>query len=342
MSTPPPPDIFSAPQSSPMSSIRAFIQRHGEIRNRDAFEDSSSNDSDNLLGTLNVSENAVPFVIDPALAPVNPHNILLDRVRAIKRQRVLSSDALRDFEGFENAQSPMEHMAHIFLVQLENRDMLRLLTLTQEYRVPETLKNTCQDYAWVYLLSPSIMLYKGKNGPTNVLAAMRQLNVLNLPPATETGRCDIVCEIIKKTMTDVRHHIKDKIKQSLKDDSPSHDIAALTRACIGGSKAKPTAALFMRIAFLSCAYPTCVTDKFWDKVDQSLTKTRTDCKTPAELQAVFEAILAQDKAKFGEPDLITHPAVALRDVDQWLLSVNGVAGAAADLTSVSTATSRSF
>ncbi|KAJ3750377.1 hypothetical protein DFH05DRAFT_1467036 [Lentinula detonsa] len=104
-------------------------------------------------------------------------------------------------------------------------------------------------------------------------------------------------------------------------------------------------ALFMRIAFLrwqSCAYPTCVTDKFWDKVDQSLTKTRTDCKTPAELQAVFEAILAQDKAKFGEPDLITHPAVALRDVDQWLLSVNGVAGAAADLTSVSTATSRSF
>lgn len=34
----------------------------------------------------------------------------------------------------------MEHMAHLYTVGLESRDMLRLLTLTQEYRVPETLK----------------------------------------------------------------------------------------------------------------------------------------------------------------------------------------------------------
>lgn len=42
---------------------------------------------------------------------------------------------------------------------------------------------------------------------------MRKLNVSNLPPATETGRCDIVIEIIKKGMTDARHNIKEKVRK---------------------------------------------------------------------------------------------------------------------------------
>lgn len=41
-----------------------------------------------------------------------------------------------------------------------------------------------------------------------------------------------------------------KITKTLPDEGKITDIATLTKTCIGNSKAKPTAALYMRIAFL--------------------------------------------------------------------------------------------
>ncbi|KAJ3781107.1 hypothetical protein GGU10DRAFT_379884 [Lentinula aff. detonsa] len=318
------PDPFSntpEPQLSPMSNLRALMSQRNGVRDRTEFEQDNADPAANG-GQL--------VVIDPVLASTSPLNVMLNRVRAIKRLRVISPDSVRDFEAFENAQSPPEHLAHILLVGLENRDFLRLLTLSMDYKVPETLKTTCKDYAWVYILSPTIMQYKGKSGPDNVLVAMRQLNVNNLPPSSETGRCDVILEIIKKGMTDARHNIKEKIASSVKNEGAAHrDIAALTRACIATSKAKPTALLFIRIAFLRWQfnqYPTYITDRFWNKVDETLVSYRTEFKTAAELQAAFEAIFHSDKVKYGQPDLVLNPSVALRDVDEWLLKVSSAAG----------------
>ncbi|KAE9385091.1 hypothetical protein BT96DRAFT_950089 [Gymnopus androsaceus JB14] len=326
----PSPDPFTnnpEPQLSPMSSLRALMSRRNGIRDCAAFEQDST---DPFAEGSGGGHDAGSIAIDPMLAAASPLNAMLDRVRAIKRLCVISPDSVRDFEAFENAQSPPEHLAHVFLVGLENRDAFRLLTSSVDYRVPETLKTTCKDYAWVYILSPTIMQYKGKTGPANVLAAMRQLNVNNLPPPSETGRCDVIMEIIKKGMTDARHNIKEKITSSVKNEAAAHrDIAALTRACIATSKAKPTAALFVRIAFLRWQfnqYPTCVTDKFWDKVDETLVKYRTEFNTAAELQPAFEAIFHSNKEKYGQPDLVLNPSVAIRDVNEWLLKVSSAAG----------------
>ncbi|KAJ3780255.1 hypothetical protein GGU10DRAFT_380927 [Lentinula aff. detonsa] len=277
------PDPFAntpEPQLSPMSNLRALMSQRNGVRDRTEFEQDNADPAANG-GQL--------VVIDPALTSTSPLNVMLNRVRAIKRLHVISPDSVRDFEAFENAQSPPEHLAHILLVGLENRDFLRLLTSSMDYKVPETLKTTCKDYAWVYILSPTIMQYKGKLGPDNVLAAMRQLNVNNLPPSSETGCCDVILEIIKKGMTDARHNIKEKRWQFNQ-------------------------------------YPTYITDRFWNKVDETLVSYRTEFKTAAELQAAFEAIFHSDKVKYGQPDLVLNPLVALRDVDEWLLKVSSAAG----------------
>ncbi|KAJ3870743.1 hypothetical protein F5051DRAFT_447208 [Lentinula edodes] len=199
--------------------------------------------------------------------------------------------------------------------------------IVQEYRIPETLKTTCKDYAWAYVLSPTILSYKSKSGPANVLAAMRQLNVSNLPPSSETGRVNVVLEVIKKGMTDACHNVKEKIISSVKNSaSPYRDIAALTQACIGCSKAKPMAALFVRIAFLRwqvAQHPTSNMDKFWDKVDEALNKYRTEFKTAIELnEKVIDLLLLP----LCYTDLSSVHSVAVRDLDQWLLIVHGVAG----------------
>ncbi|KAJ3992049.1 hypothetical protein F5050DRAFT_1811886 [Lentinula boryana] len=299
------PDPFAntpEPQLSPMSNLRALMSQRNGVRDHTEFEQNNADPAAN--GGQSV-------VIDPALASTSPLNVMLNYVRAIKRLRVISPDSVRDFEAFENAQSSPEHLAHILLVGLGNCDFLCLLTSSMDYKVPETLKTTCKDYAWVYILSPTIMQYKGKLGPDNVLAAMRQLN------------------IIKKGMTDARHNIKEKIASSVKNEGAAHrDIAALTRACIATSKAKPTALLFIQIAFLHWQfnqYPTCITDRFWNKVDETLVSYRTEFKMAAELQAAFKAIFHSDKVKYGQPDLVLNPSVALWDVDEWLLKVSSVA-----------------
>ncbi|KAJ3859038.1 hypothetical protein EV359DRAFT_68510 [Lentinula novae-zelandiae] len=287
------------PHSSPMSALRTLMSRRSAVWDRNTFK------SDDL--NIGNGTDIAAVVRDPGLMSMNPHSAMMDR-----------------------AQSPAEHMAHVYLVVLENRDALRLLTLSQEYRIPETLKTTCKDYAWAYVLSPTILLYKSKSGPANVLAAMRQLNVSNLPPSSETGRVDVVLEVIKKGMTDAHHNVKEKITLSVKNSASLYrDIAALTQACIGCSKAKPMAALFVRIAFLRwqvAQHPTSNMDKFWDKVDEALNKYRTEFKTAIELNDAFSTIYEEDQRTYGEPDLVSHPQVAVRDLDQWLLIVHGVAG----------------
>ncbi|KAJ3783464.1 hypothetical protein GGU10DRAFT_377646 [Lentinula aff. detonsa] len=316
-SSPSPNSPGAPPPSSPISSLRALMVRRDRVRSHSIFEEDNENTDS---GSANI------VAINPAM-PIDP---ILQRLQTIKRQRLLSMASIRDYEEFENANSPQEHMALVMMVVLENRDALRLLTLSQEYRVPETLKATCKDYAAVFILSPSILRYKGKMGPANVLAAMRQLNVSSLPPASETGRCDLILELIKKGMTEAQFNLKEKITASVKDvDSPSRDIATLTRACIGTSKAKATAGLFIRIAFIRWQHvqtPTHVSDKFWDKVDEALAKYRTEFRTAAEMQFAFNAIFEEDKLIYGEPDLVSHPQVAIRNVDQWLLCVNSAAG----------------
>ncbi|KAF8198374.1 hypothetical protein K438DRAFT_1933682 [Mycena galopus ATCC 62051] len=114
-------------------------------------------------------------------------------------------------------------------------------------------QKTCQDYAHCGLLSLKAKNYRNvKDGPTiqsNLLGAMRVLGISGLPPPMETGRCEVVTDCIGGALTNKRHSIKTTIFGPL-SVAKKVDIAKLTRACIGTSSAKPTAALYQRIVYL--------------------------------------------------------------------------------------------
>ncbi|KAF7324218.1 hypothetical protein MSAN_02534000 [Mycena sanguinolenta] len=149
----------------------------------------------------------------------------------------------------------MRHLFQIALVALQCRDLLQGIKADQErrYKLPDTLAKLCQDYAHVALLSPKARCYRNSNkgNPTiakSIVAAMRSLGVSDMPPAYETGRCDVLLKVLGKALTDKRYLIKTAIMESLSGSKV--DIATLTRTCIGTSPAQPTAALYQRIAFL--------------------------------------------------------------------------------------------
>lgn len=96
---------------------------------------------------------------------------------------------------------------------------------------------------------------------------MRQLNVSDLPAPQDLGRRELVLEIIGKALTNGRHALKSEVSNSVVDNpdynipirnineivkglEDKKDIATLTKACIGTSKAKASAALYIRIAFI--------------------------------------------------------------------------------------------
>lgn len=93
---------------------------------------------------------------------------------------------------------------------------------------------------------------------------MRKLELAEIPPARETGRCDVVKAAIMKGLTEYRCHVKAEVFAALIDPKLSEeekenakigkDIATLTRSCIGTAPTKPTAGLYHRLALIVCAF----------------------------------------------------------------------------------------
>ncbi|KAI0915349.1 hypothetical protein AcV5_003844 [Taiwanofungus camphoratus] len=174
----------------------------------------------------------------------------------------------------------MKHNFLILLNILECRDLLRLIVSdsAKQYKIPDTLKKMVQDYAHATIMSPSIVSYRSPKLPAIVLSSMRELNVADLSPASETGWCDVIIACIGKGLTDWRCHVKNQIIKSVQEKENARDIATLTHACIGSSKAKPTAAVYLRLAFLRHIVHATTNesvngkddDKFWVTVDKVL------------------------------------------------------------------------
>lgn len=75
-----------------MSALRALMSRqNGTVRSRALFEETGES----------ATRNEASAMLDPTPIGATTHLLLVERVRAIKRQRLLSPDALRDFEEFE-------------------------------------------------------------------------------------------------------------------------------------------------------------------------------------------------------------------------------------------------
>ncbi|KAF8958956.1 hypothetical protein BDZ97DRAFT_1761762 [Flammula alnicola] len=334
MSSTPPREDSLPPSSSPGDPMRSVIDlvnaraaSSGLVRSRSEYE-GDDDDESNIDPSLRR-----PRSTNTELTVATATNFLM-RGHAIKRQKTFTPESDRDFEEFLRSNNDAEHKIYIYSGLLECRDLLKLLTQSSEYRMSETLKKTAADYATAFVLAPSILFYKKKSGPPTVLAAMRELNISGLPASCETGRCDVVLTAIAKGMTDIRYHVKDKIANTVKkcENGVSRDIATLTQACIGNSKAKLTAALLIRIAFLRwvmAKYPKLSSEKYWDQVDTSLADYRQQFPGSGEMQIAFRVIYDEDLKKYGAPDTTNNPTTASHEVDSWLRTINVHAGALA-------------
>ncbi|KAF7351462.1 hypothetical protein MSAN_01578300 [Mycena sanguinolenta] len=299
----------------------------GTIRSRDEIEDNE----ELSLQTLDPDNPNLPYTVEQG--------------RAFKRHKNLTGASDIDADIFLKTRNPMRHLFQIALVALQCRDLLQGIKADQErrYKLPDTLAKLCQDYAHVALLSPKARCYRNSNkgNPTiakSIVAAMRSLGVSDMPPAYETGRCDVLLKVLGKALTDKRYLIKTAIMESLSGSKV--DIATLTRTCIGTSPAQPTAALYQRIAFFAqrrCqasdqpAQPDDfekenVKDKekddgFWKAVDDQLAVYYIDSFTSADRQRLWDTKYQADVRLYGPVDN-TLPITLMADLEGWLSTVN--------------------
>ncbi|KAJ7444264.1 hypothetical protein B0H11DRAFT_1931200 [Mycena galericulata] len=223
----------------------------------------------------------------------HPAPYTLEEGRAFKRHKNLTAQADADADMFLKTSNPMRHMFQMYIVGLECRDALQIIKTDQgkKYKVEDTLAKTCTDYAGIGMLSHRNKNYRnrkdGRSIQSSILDAMRTLQVKDLPPAMETGRCDVVLKYIGKALTDKRFLIKKQIFASL-NGKEKVDIAKLTRLCISASPARPTLPMYQRIAFLrsiavqfkkdgvkdTAGKPGTddAGDSFWNAVDNKLAK----------------------------------------------------------------------
>ncbi|KAJ6622969.1 hypothetical protein B0H10DRAFT_2213977 [Mycena sp. CBHHK59/15] len=282
-------------------------------------------------------------------AHVQPDNIsnpyTLEEGRALKRHKNLSAQSDADADVFLKTAHPMRHAYQILLVGLKCRDALKIIAAdnSKKYKLSDTLKKTCQDYAHVAVLSPKANRYRDSGrGPTiaaTILATMRLIGIMELPPASETSRCDVVLTCISKALTEWRCHIKTQMNKTLQlmplaadkenGTTPPIDIASLTHNCIGSSSAKATAALYQRMAFIHlCAVelketptPIVADKKFWHIVDEKLALWRQAFPIKENLQLMFDKAYNDDKKTFSEPDS-KIPITMMKDLESWLTTLD--------------------
>ncbi|KAJ7140291.1 hypothetical protein C8R43DRAFT_1018169 [Mycena crocata] len=154
---------------------------------------------------------------------------------------------------------------------------------------------------------------------------MRMLGVLDLPPPSETGRCEVVLKCIGKALTDKRHYIKSQIFASLSpaEDGVKVDIAKLTRSCISNSPVQPTVAMYQRLALIrSVATDLKDGENFWATVDKQLNIYYQNF-SPSERKTFFEMHYNTDVANHGAADK-EIPITLMKDMESWLSTVDMV------------------
>ncbi|KAJ7501226.1 hypothetical protein B0H11DRAFT_1908533 [Mycena galericulata] len=266
----------------------------------------------------------------------------LEEGRAFKRHKNLTAQADADADMFLKTSNPMRHMFQMYIVGLECRDALQIIKTDQgkKYKVEDTLAKTCTDYAGIGMLSHRNKNYRnrkdGRSIQSSILDAMRTLQVKDLPPAMETGRCDVVLKYIGKALTDKRFLIKKQIFVSL-NGKEKVDIAKLTRLCISASPARPTLPMYQRIAFLrsiavqfkkdgvkdTAGKPGTddAGDSFWNAVDNKLAKYHKSYPIKEDIQLMWEKHYREDLAENGLPDA-SIPITEARNLDAWLKTLN--------------------
>ncbi|KAJ6615313.1 hypothetical protein B0H10DRAFT_2220510 [Mycena sp. CBHHK59/15] len=249
----------------------------------------------------------------------------LETGRAYKKHKKLSAQSDATVEEFLKSNNPWMHQLIVLTTSLQCLNVLRNMSHDEEatkWVIPSTVKKTATDYARVAVLSPSARCYRGKSLVTAVMAAMHEHLVTDLPPASETSRCEVVSDFIGTVLTQTRHSIKAVLLDSI---TKKTDIVNVTRTCISKSKAVITVGLYYRMAWLhhqlveqmlkrpdgDILVPATGKEKpadkesFWVNVDTALNELHDEFPDKVDLNVVWEVFYETDMAKYTSLDTKT-------------------------------------
>ncbi|THU86068.1 hypothetical protein K435DRAFT_868668 [Dendrothele bispora CBS 962.96] len=186
-----------------------------------------------------------------------------------------------------------------FIVNLKHTQILKkTMNKSEDYRIPGALLTSLRSHAFMLLLSPRLVAYRGNIAKATV-DAMRELGVSDIPAPHELGKLKIVQKGINDYLTDCRYQIKDKIAGDLKKKRKNRsNVATLTSKIIGEKSVTITLALYRRVSFLK----TLKGDNFWVKADKVVGEWREAAgKDASKLLGFFEFTYKEDCNNYGDP-----------------------------------------
>ncbi|KAJ6618969.1 hypothetical protein B0H10DRAFT_1947178 [Mycena sp. CBHHK59/15] len=151
-------------------------------------------------------------------------------------------------------------------------------------------------YTQAFILSPQLSAYRGLCFAEHILKAMREANILDLPPEEETANVDL-------------------IQTSLEPKSDLENIANLADKVLHGTSVKATLQFYVRLAFIAnipsqrwvmVEYPWLSEETFWLQVDEVIKTNSKNCTTKAELDVFYNLIYQQDIADHDDPANSPH------------------------------------
>lgn len=297
---------FNATTSSSPGAT-GLLADHDELRRDDDFED------DSPLSHLSHAAAGVPYTPFQHFGQI------------MKAKKSFNAQTAAEFDAFCSLVSPDDRAIMLFATILETRDLILANKKADKWVISSELKESARIYSRAFILSPTTVAYRG-DAPKHIMAAMRSLNVGDMPPDKEVARLDLLRKLIVKFLTDCHNALKEKIKNSLAVDSPMRNIADLTHAVISNTPIQPTLQHYMRMAFLRWYYVKYANkvqdDGWWLKVDESLENFCTELKDELKISQAFNSLYQKDKLEYGDPADSSHQVTEPKDVVSWQSTVN--------------------
>ncbi|KAF8179171.1 hypothetical protein BJ912DRAFT_646907 [Pholiota molesta] len=267
-----------------------------------------------------------PVPPSPATGSSTPNTGLSHFGNLFKRTTQLSPGAEAQLDRFCNTENAEERDALQYVLLLEIRDLFKQTHRPGNWTLSDELKKTIGSYVKAFLLSPNITAYRG-NCAEQILKAMEDLNVADLPPEKGVLQVNEVLSSISNQLTSFRAVIKQKIQASLgapnDKAAPTRNVADLTHALIAHTAVPPTLQLWMRVAFLRHCLVTCPTADYWMAVDETLARARARSADSIELSNAFGRVYAEDVRQYGDPATTRHASVPLESRPGWLRTIDG-------------------
>ncbi|KAJ6615573.1 hypothetical protein B0H10DRAFT_2255722 [Mycena sp. CBHHK59/15] len=197
----------------------------------------------------------------------------------------------------------------LFAHVLELLDIARRSEKAEQWVITAGLLKKINVYTQAFILSPQLSAYRGLCFAEHILKAMREANILDLPPEEETANVDLVLARIRTKATHYRNIVKAAIQTSLEPKSDLENIANLTDKVLHGTSVKATLQFYVRLAFIRWVmveYPWLSEETFWLQVDEVIKTNSKKCTTKAELDVFYNLIYQQDIADHDDPANSPH------------------------------------